>query len=1442
MAPDEQLAQRLPLPLAQLYRRAHNAQTAQERHLAAFYLWEAALKLLGCAAIVTYADRGERDPHLAERLQNLARPSLGHWWEFIRLLVPALADSGDGGFRAVREVVLGQSRDDLPHAAGLDAVLCEVLENAAGARSTVRVGELFDRLVRYRNRELGHGAAGQRSNDFHERMGGVLLAGIAELLGQMDVLAGRRMVHVAEVRQLASGAWLVQRYELRGESPRRLESLEVPGADAALLPRPGLVYLAGPGQIPGLLPVTRPGDDASGFAYLAGPGQIPGLLPLHPLLLFAAETDEVLFLNSTRGRAEYLCYTTGRTADRPDLGTEQRAVLARILGRDVGEAEAPAAEAPAPAERQRLGEFELLSELGRGGMGVVYRAWQPSLGRQVALKVLLRTSERVEARYLREFRALARVDHPNLIKLYATGTDGGDSWFVAMELVDGASLADVFHRLSATTVAPAAVTLAVWRQSLQLTREEARRAERPLDGSPMPPEASAAREPHPEQRRGAAGTRDYARHMAELLRQVAEAVHALHEARVLHRDIKPANILTTTDGSRAVLADIGLAQLADEEEGKLTWTRQFVGTLRYASPEMVHDTRRADRRSDVYSLGATLWELLTLRPLYGATEQTPTPDLMQTIQLEEPARVRNYNSAVPRDLEAVVMKCLVKDPAKRYATARELADDLERYLRGEPVQARPATSPERLLRWAQNHSHAALVVGIAAVVIMVLAWFLTVWQANDRETDLGAEQRYVRELEARLQKAGIPLPSRPPTLQPDLHAPAVGFYKLGWVCCGLLAIAAAAALLWRRALHQPTAATTDPAPSQPLTPPRRLRFEPGEAFSSQTVVLHYPAPIALAYRRFTWSGEPKDQLFRLFLTFQATLRYLVTLGLSDLFHCKVRSAGPVEPLPKNQAFDLLRRPTRMTLGQWIQTLRETARVLDRQPHRFIRELPEVCRPGGSLEQDFFRWITDSRNDEFHPKADIPHSPDECRTILKEARPRLERLLQEVQFVRSYPLGFVTPGYAGEDFPALGQYRAHSGMGAWAAFGEGMFVLETRARLPVGHPFVVAPDGGRLLYLWPLLRQQESDRTQRPSLYVFETIAEGSAFLGEIEFAAIDHEHEWRETLHDKADSHDWLWQALRELPAVVSIDPDLNLVERLAHPLLGTLVGETLGHYRLSRPIAKGGFGTVYDAVDTRDHSRVAVKVLEVPDGLRSQDQEQLYHRFRQEFDSLRKAGAGCRHVIRCFERGVTPRGNRYYPWYSMEFAAGGDLTARLLARRAGLDKLSAWDAPSLRSEAAAEFRAVATAVAHLHELGFVHRDIKPGNVLLVEEDAGSVVKLSDFGLIKELQHSHGLTTTGALVGTRGYMAPEQERGVAVAAPADIYALGMLLAELATGHPPEPDLLTPAGSRIEGDKRVDRLPEPLRRLIVRCTDINPSRRPEKARYVLSDFEAIIGSG
>ncbi|HZU37714.1 MAG TPA: protein kinase, partial [Gemmataceae bacterium] len=211
------------------------------------------------------------------------------------------------------------------------------------------------------------------------------------------------------------------------------------------------------------------------------------------------------------------------------------------------------------------------------------------------------------------------------------------------------------------------------------------------------------------------------------------------------------------DGTRATLMDLGLAQLADDVEGRLTRTRQFVGTLRYASPEQVLAVGRLDRRSDIYSLGATLWELLALRPLFGATEQLPTPLLMDKIQREEPARLRDLHVGLSRNLEAVVHKCLEKSPEKRYATAHELAEDLRRVQEGEPVKARPVGRVDRTLKWTRRHpAQTAAFILLACTAAALAVGFVLVNRERARTdqayADLAATHTQLLDEQARTKE------------------------------------------------------------------------------------------------------------------------------------------------------------------------------------------------------------------------------------------------------------------------------------------------------------------------------------------------------------------------------------------------------------------------------------------------------------------------------------------------------------------------------------------------------------------------------------------------------------------------------------------------------------------------------------------------------------------
>lgn len=350
----------------------------------------------------------------------------------------------------------------------------------------------------------------------------------------------------------------------------------------------------------------------------------------------------------------------------------------------------------APGELKELGDFRLRREIGRGGMGIVYEAEQISLGRRVAVKVMpfaALLDRRQLDRFRNEARAAAMLKHPNIVNVHSVGFERGVH-FYAMELVDGCSLADLIGSLSASP-SPHDASQEVVRPQHQMS----------VDTKPV---AALSTE-------RANNRATYYRSIARLGMHAARAVHVAHEAGVVHRDIKPSNLLLDQDGN-ILVTDFGLARV--QQDQGVTLTGDIVGTLRYMSPEQINDAKAVDHRSDIYSLGATLFELAAGRPAYSAESK---PKLLQDILQGHVSRLRSLAPDVPRDLETIVVKAMSHNPDARYQNANELEDDLDRFRAGKPVLARPVGNMVTAWRWCLRNRRVAVLAGLIFALLSVLA-------------------------------------------------------------------------------------------------------------------------------------------------------------------------------------------------------------------------------------------------------------------------------------------------------------------------------------------------------------------------------------------------------------------------------------------------------------------------------------------------------------------------------------------------------------------------------------------------------------------------------------------------------------------------------------------------------------------------------------------------
>ena len=435
----------------------------------------------------------------------------------------------------------------------------------------------------------------------------------------------------------------------------------------------------------------------------------------------------------------------------------------------------------APPERQ-LGDYRLVREIGRGGMGVVYEAEQLSLARRVALKILPFAAVldgRQITRFQNEAQAAASLHHPHIVPVYAVGHERG-TYYYSMQYIDGQTLEFAIDQIRQGRDGSLlglrsedqvqlrnASTLVAFGSHLSppLPPEAAHQAlgaaASPVNASPndlpnalpdAPPKvpteaASTVRLDANASTAHSVRSRDYVRRVAEIGIQAAEALHYAHQHGIVHRDVKPSNLMLDASG-RLWVTDFGLAQCATSNS--LTRSGDVIGTLRYMSPEQAAGrSHLIDQRTDVYALGATLYELLTLRAVVDSGDRLA---MVRQIENEMPRGPRRFNSAIPIDLENIVLKAISKSREERYASADELAADLKRFLGGLTPMARRPNMLDHAARWIRRHAKGVAVASLLALFMLVSSVAAAVmFQAKNREiatANAQAENHLLRANEA----------------------------------------------------------------------------------------------------------------------------------------------------------------------------------------------------------------------------------------------------------------------------------------------------------------------------------------------------------------------------------------------------------------------------------------------------------------------------------------------------------------------------------------------------------------------------------------------------------------------------------------------------------------------------------------------------------------------
>jgi WD40 repeat protein/serine/threonine protein kinase/class 3 adenylate cyclase len=645
------------LPFDILLRRFENAKSQKDRHRNAMFLMDTVIRLFAIVALKYFIKERDKDPAAIKSIRGLAFPSTSTFTGILRDTFDFFEKNQSDGATELSSLknFIFSPLDGFNRALELFTTLSNYLSLKKSGSSTSKIIDLFDLFPAYKrlvnDKELS-------MEGIYLQHGSLLIHCCAEMLERCDFFDEHKLVLLEEVSASEGGLRLTFR-ELKGEVLSFITER-----------------------------VSKETGFQRGKIYLKlSEGTF---LPLYPCLIHMEDEmgENIFFLDRDERKKSirYLSFSSGKwTSDPQDL-MAFRGLLAEVVDHRVDEKEhAELIEEVIKQEKEYLpslvtgkllGDFEILEKIGEGGMGAVFKAKQLSLGRTVAVKMLpmeLSKNSLLKARFRREITVLGKCDHPNIVKVIASGEEEGNLYY-AMEYVEGASLADVFNELSMNEAKESLSELALSQSISSLVKKN-----RKEGGGPVKKEETASPPSSDE---------DYYKKIAWYGIHAARALEYIHKRNIIHRDVKPSNFMVTEDGERLVLMDFGLARYEGAQTLTTTSIEKMMGTIRYASPQQISGVRqKIDHRTDIYSLAATLYELVSITPVYDSDSQ---PALINKVLVGEPFPLKKLNPEIPDDIATIIHKGLEKDPENRYATAGDIAEDLERFINGDPILA---TSP-----------------------------------------------------------------------------------------------------------------------------------------------------------------------------------------------------------------------------------------------------------------------------------------------------------------------------------------------------------------------------------------------------------------------------------------------------------------------------------------------------------------------------------------------------------------------------------------------------------------------------------------------------------------------------------------------------------------------------------------------------------------------------